>query len=239
MEILFPNQRSGYLNVNMDGTIHSCISCAFTPNYCLTNHGLYHHDYQLMSRKQIITWLSHHPWICMIVPSAMDLLSCNKKTSWANAVCLLEAAVMFYLGYQILRWVWAEAKGYFYQPFPFQIATWRKALHSVLLLSVSPNIAHFRTTCCWICLLMSYISSGLEWRIQYYLLESWCPMLKLHGEPSTRSSKEIKYQLCNMICLQVCVINSMVVTQSMGCIFMMLKTNREKEVCCAMLVLSS
>jgi hypothetical protein len=27
-----------------------------------------------------------------------------------------------------------------------------------------------------------------------------------------RSSKEIKYQLCNMICLQVCIINSMVVT---------------------------
>jgi hypothetical protein len=39
----------------------------------------------------------------MIVPSAMDLLGCNKKTSWANAVCLLEAAVMFYLGNQILR----------------------------------------------------------------------------------------------------------------------------------------
>ncbi len=165
MEILFPNQRSGYLNVNMDGTIHSCISCAFTPNYCLTNHGLYHHDYHLMSRKQIIAWLSHHPWICMIVPSAMDLVGCNKKTSWANAVCLLEAAVMFYLGNQILRWVWAEAKGYLYQPFLFQIATCRKALHSVLLLSVSPNIAHFRTTCCWICLLMSCISSGLEWRI--------------------------------------------------------------------------
>jgi hypothetical protein len=131
------------------------------------------------------------------------------------------------------------AKGYFYQPFLFQIATWRKALHSVLLLSVSPNIAHFRTTRCWICLLMSYISSGLESRIQYYLLESWCPMLKLHGELSIRSSVEIKYQLCNMICLQVCIINSMVVTQSMGCIFMTLKTNREKEVCCAMLVLSS
>jgi hypothetical protein len=148
----------------------------------------------------------------------------------------LEAAVMFYLGNQILRWVWAEAKGYLYQPFLFQIATCRKSLQSVLLLSVSPNIAHFRTT---LLDLLTYELHFFRLGMENLILLAWKLVSNAEAAWWTRSSKEIKYQLCNMICLQVCIINSMVVTQSMGCIFMMLKTNREKEVCCAMHVLSS